>query len=352
VIARLQLLGAAVALSLAGGCHATRRQPPERVEFQRLEMGMPVRMVLYATDAARARLAAKTAFDRIRELNLIVSDYEDGSEINRLRHSSGSGRWIPVSEELWTVLRQADRLAHDTEGAFDITAGPLIQLWKRARRQRALPDPEKLAEAKTRVGYYYLDYRDRDRAVVLWQQDMRPDLGGIAKGFVMDQALKVLKQHGIRSALINAGGDMVMSGPPPEKAGWRIELPRLDSTNRADSAFIELRDAAFATSGDRYQFVVLDGKRYSHIVDPRTGVGLTDHSLVYVVARDGMTADALATACSVMEPEKSVRLVSRYSARAMIQRRPGTDVETTLSAGFDQLIQGFGNTKLQNSKSR
>jgi thiamine biosynthesis lipoprotein len=167
---------------------------------------------------------------------------------------------------------------------------------------------------------------------------MRPDLGGIAKGFVMDEALRILKQHGIRSALIHAGGDMVMSAPPPGRAGWRVELPRLDSTNRADSTVIELRDAAFATSGDRYQYVVLDGKRYSHIVDPRTGVGLTDHSLVHVVARNGMSADSLATACSVLKPEDSIRLVGRHGAQVMIQRKPGESIETIRSTGFERLL--------------
>jgi thiamine biosynthesis lipoprotein len=324
--------------ALAAGCHTTPRPAPDRLEFQRTEMGMPVRMVIHSGNPAHARLAAKTAFDRIRSLNLILSDYEEGSEINRLRHSSGSGRWMPVSQELWTVLRRADRLARDTGGAFDITAGPLIQLWKRARRQRALPDPARLAEARTRVGHYYIDYRPRDRAVVLWREGMRPDLGGIAKGFIMDEAMRVLKRHGIRSALINAGGDMVMSAPPPGADGWRIELPRLDSTNRTHSAFIELKNAAFATSGDRYQFVTLDGKRYSHIVDPRTGIGLNDHRLVYVVARDGMHADALATACSVLEPGESVQLAGRQGAQVMIQRKPLTTVETMRTEGFGRLL--------------
>ena len=326
-----------LALVLAA-CRTPVPANADRYEFQRIEMGMPVRIVLYTTDPARARLAAKTAFDHIRQLNLIVSDYEDGSEINQLRHSSGSGEWIPVTRELWTVLRHADRLARETDGAFDITAGPLIQLWKRARRQRALPDPVRLEEAKTRVGYYYIDYRAKDRAVVLWRKGMRPDLGGIAKGFVMDEALRILARHGIHSALINAGGDMVMSGPPPGKRGWSIELPRLDSTNRADSAFIELRNAAFATSGDRYQFVILDGRRYSHIVDPRTGIGLTDHSLIYVVAKDGITADALATACSVLSPPAALNLADRQRAQIKVQREPAGGLEIHTSPGFDRLL--------------
>ena len=336
---RIFLLALPILLSF--GLIACRTPSPDnltRHEFVHPEMGMPVRIVLYAADPAHARLAAKTAFDRMRALNLILSDYEDESEINELRRSSGSGHWRPVSKELWTVLRHADRLSKATDGAFDITAGPVIQLWKRARRQRALPAPDRLAEAQSRVGHFYIDYRSSDRAVVLWRKGMRPDLGGIAKGFVMDEAMHVLKQHRIRSALINAGGDMVMSAPPPGERGWSIELPRLDSTNRTESAFIELRNAAFATSGDRYQFVTINGTRYSHIVDPRTGVGLTDHSLVYVVAKDGITADGLATACSVLKTEAALKLARSEGGELMVQRRPGSEIKTFKSAGFNRFI--------------
>lgn len=316
------------------GCRTIDPAAYERHEFKRIEMGMIVQMTLYAKDPAQSRLAAKTAFDRIRELNQILSDYEDDSELNRVRHSSGSGDWIEVSPELWTVLRQSARFAKESDGAFDITAGPVIQLWKRARRQRALPDPAKLAEARTRTGHYYIHYRESDRAVILWRKGMRLDLGGIAKGYAMDEAMKVLNREGIRSALITGGGDMVAGDPPPGKPGWKIELPQLNTN--APPAFIRLANAAFATSGDRYQYVVLDGKRYSHIVDPRTGVGLTDHSLVYVIAPSGMIADGLATTSSVLNPTAATKLAADHQAEIKIQKQPDTETQVFTSAGFNR----------------
>lgn len=321
------------ALILAG-CRTVDPATYQRHEFKRIEMGMIVQMTIYSPDPARARLAAKNAFDRIRSLNQILSDYEDDSELNAVRHSSGSGEWIPVSPELWTVMRQSDRFAKETAGAFDITAGPLIQLWKRARRQRALPAPAKLAEAQTRTGHYYIHYRNNDRAVILWRKGMRLDLGGIAKGFAMDEAMKALRREGIRRALITGGGDMVAGDPPPGKPGWKIELPRLDETN-SPPEFISLRNAAFATSGDRYQFVVLNGKRYSHVVDPRTGISLTDHSLVYVIAPTGMIADGLATAASVLAPLNALNYAHRLKAEIQIEKQGAEKEREWKTDGFD-----------------
>jgi FAD:protein FMN transferase len=318
------------------GCQSVDESKLERHEFARIEMGMKITMTLYAEDPGQARLAAKTAFDRIRSLNLILSDYEDDSELNRVRHRSGSSRWIRLSPELWTVMKRADELARQTDGAFDITAGPLIQLWKRARRQRALPDPERLAEAKTRVGHFYIDFDSRNRSVNLWQKDMRLDLGGIAKGFAMDEAMKVLRQEGIGRALITGGGDMVASDPPPGRPGWKIELPQSDTNSPPQ--FVRLSRGAFATSGDRYQSVILDGRRYSHIVDPRTGLGLTDRSLIYIIARDGMTADSLATATSVLKGDEALALAQKHRAELRIRREHEGKTKVRSSPGFDRYL--------------
>lgn len=324
------------AVILASGCSTTQKTDLQRHEFARIEMGMKVTMTLYSADPVKARLAAKTAFDRIRTLNMILSDYEDDSELNQVRHHSGSGRWTKLSPELWTVMKRADRMSKDTEGAFDITAGPLIQLWKRARRQRALPDPAKLEEARTRTGYFFIDFDPRNRSVNLWQKGMRLDLGGIAKGYAMDEAMKVLKKEGIRSALITGGGDMVASEAPPGKPAWKIELPSPDTNSPPQ--FVRLKDAAFATSGDRYQFVILDGKRYSHIVDPRTAQALTDHSLVYVIAPNGMTADSLATAASVLETDKAITLGSKNRAELRIRRGDEDHAAIKSSRGFGSFL--------------
>ncbi|MFT4688400.1 MAG: thiamine biosynthesis lipoprotein [Limisphaerales bacterium] len=318
------------------GCESIPESEVQRFEFQRMEMGLMFRMALHAPDEAAAKSAAKAAFDRIRELNSILSDYEDDSELNQVRHSSGSGRWIKVSPELWKVMRAADRFSRDSGGAFDVTAGPLIQLWKRARRQRALPAPDRLAEARTRVGHYYIGFRTKDRSLVLWRQGIRLDLGGIAKGYAMDEAMRVLEAHGIRSALISGGGDLVASAAPPGKPAWKIELPTLSGGGAP--RFVALVNAAFATSGDRFQFVLLDGKRYSHIVDARSGQALSDRALVYVVAPSGMIADALATSASVLTGDEAVQLAKKNGALISVTRERENNRIRSESIGFESRL--------------
>jgi FAD:protein FMN transferase len=325
----------AIALFLQG-CASTPKPEAQRFEFKRMEMGLMFQLVLYAPDLVVAKTAAKAGFDRIRELNAILSDYEDDSELNEVRHTSGSGRRVRVSPELWKVMRAAEGFSRDSGGAFDVTAGPLIQLWKRARRQRALPDPDRLTEARIRVGHFYIGFRSADRTLVLWRAGMRLDLGGIAKGFAMDEAMRVLKKRGIRSALISGGGDMVASAAPPGKQAWRIELPTLRGDD--PSRFVALVNAAFATSGDRFQFVILDGQRYSHIVDPRSGRALSDRALAYVVAPTGMIADALATSASVLSGTEAVQLAEKKGAVISVTRENGDSRIRSESRGFTRWL--------------
>jgi thiamine biosynthesis lipoprotein len=187
------------------------------------------------------------------------------------------------------------------------------------------------------VGWKKLELDSRNRTAKLLAPDMRLDLGAIAKGFAVDEALKVLRRHGITRALVAGGGDMAVGDPPPGKRGWKIEIVALDVTNAPPARFVLLANVALATSGDLFQHVEVDGRRYSHIVDPQTGVGLTDHSLVTVIAADCTTADSLATAVSVLGPEKGLRLVEATSGAAVrIVRKPATTIEVQESRRFQK----------------
>lgn len=309
---------------------ATRPAPKlTRFEFEQPQMGVPFRIVLYARTEAQATNAALAAYARVRQLNTVLSDYEDDSELTALSRTAGQGKPVPVSRDLWQVLEQADRWAALSDGAFDVTAGPYISLWRRARRIYRLPEPEKMEAARQAVGRDKLRLDRRHHTVELLAPRMRLDLGGIAKGYAVDAALATLRQHGIQSALVAGSGDMAASGPPPGKPGWRIELGAHDATNAPAAKFVWLRHRALATSGDLFQRVEIDGVRYSHIVDPRTGIGLTDHSLVTIIAPNCATADALATTVSVLGPVKGLRLVeSLPDTAALITRQPtGSGVE-------------------------
>ncbi|HVR37106.1 MAG TPA: FAD:protein FMN transferase [Methylomirabilota bacterium] len=311
-------------------------QPPlERFEFTRPQMGVPFRIVLYGPDEATATLAAEAAFARVEELNAILSDYETDSELNELSRTAGEGRSVSLSPDLWAVLHRAQDLARLTGGAFDVTVAPAANLWRRARRLNAMPDPERLARARGLVGHEKLYLNPRQRTARLFLPGMSLDLGGIAKGYAIDEALLILRQHGLPRALVAAGGDTVVGDPPPGRDSWRVEVTALDVPNAPPVQFLTLANAAVATSGDLFQRLEIDGKRYSHIVDPRTGIGLTDRSLVTVVAPDGITADSLATAVSVLGPEEGLQLIKNTpGTAAYIVRQPRDEIEVIASENW------------------
>ena len=233
----------------------------ERFEFEQPQMGVPFRMVLFAPDESIASGAAIAAFDRIKDLNAIMSDYEADSELSELSRSAGQGRAVRVSADLWRVLERSQQLAQQTEGAFDITVGPYVALWRRSRRVRQLPDPERLEEVRPAVGYRNIVLNGRDHTVQLLVPGMKLDLGGIAKGYAVDEAMKVLRSRGITRALVGGVGDIVVGEPPPGKSGWRIALAQFDRTGAPTNRHVLLRNAAISTSGDAAQRLEIDGRK-------------------------------------------------------------------------------------------
>jgi FAD:protein FMN transferase len=300
----------------------------QRFESTGIEMAVPVRIVVYAHSEATSKTATKAAFAKFRELNAVMSDYDPTSEVRRLSATSGSGQAVVVGDDLWRVLCRSKDLAERSGGAFDVTVGPVVRLWRRARRQEELPNSERIAQAQAAVGHKAMELNTSDRTVCLTKPDMWIDLGGIAKGYAIDAALDVLAKHGIRSALVDAGGDIGLSNAPPNRAGWVIGVAPLERDAKP-SVFLSLSNVAIATSGDSWQFVEIDGQRYSHLVDPHTGIGLTDHSSVTVIARNAMTADGLASAVSVLGPKEGLQLIDGYEgAAAFVVRAPHGKPET------------------------
>jgi thiamine biosynthesis lipoprotein len=271
-------------------------------------MGTLFRIVLYAPDEAAAKKAADAGFERIAQLDNIMSDYKETSELMQLCQKAG-GEPVKISEDLFFILSKSQDVAKQSEGAFDVTVGPVVRLWRRARRQKELPDKDRLAAALELVGYDKLKLDLKNRTAQLTKRGMLLDLGGIAKGHAADEAQAVLKKHGIKSALVAAGGDVVVSAAPPGTEGWTVGIAPLDHPDKPPTRFLLLKDAAVSTSGDAEQFVEIDGKRYSHIVDPKTGVGLIGHASVTVVAPNGTASDSLATAVSVLGPDKGLKLI-------------------------------------------
>ncbi len=322
------------------GCASIQSSPDlRRFEFTEPQMGVPFRLVFFTTDQTRAKAAADATFARIRQLNNILSDYEYDSELSTLSRSAGFGTNVAVSPELWIVLNRAQALSRRTDGAFDITVGPVVSLWRKARREKRLPDPARLAEAMASVGWTNVVLDPKTRSVRLLKPSMRLDLGGIAKGYADDEALKTLKGLGITQALVAAAGDIAVADAPPGKAGWRVEIAALDVTNAPPARFVLLRHAAVSTSGDLFQHVEIDGVRYSHIVNPKTGIGLTDHSLVSIIARDGITADSHSKPASVLPPSEAMKFIEATPGLAgLVVRKPGERIEIQESLRFKQWL--------------
>lgn len=272
-------------------------------------MGMPVRLVLHASGGEAAREAAAAAFARIAALDAMLSDYRGDSELRRLELRAQDA-WVRVSPELLAILTRALEIARQTDGAFDPTIRPLVALWRRARAERRLPDPNALDAARRLVDWTAV-HLDANRAAVRFgRPGMQLDLGGIAKGFVTQSALEILRERGVTSALVEAGGDIAVSGAPPGRAGWVIDVPGADP-GFADRA-ARLADAALATSGPAAQFVEIDGVRHSHVIDPRSGHAVTSNRFARVIARDAMTADALATALTIVSDTERPIVLGRF----------------------------------------
>ena len=277
-------------------------------EYSQVHMGLPVRLVLHGVDPLHAERAARAAFARIASLDRMMSDYRDDSELRAIERRNGE--FVAVSRELFDVLARAVEVARDTGGAFDPTVAPYVALWREARRSGRMPAADALAAARSRIGWRHIDL-DRERSSIrLAVPGMRLDLGGIAKGYILQEALVSLRSQGVARALAEAGGDIVVGETPSGRNGWAIEAPGANETFTARAS--RLRTAALATSGPTFQFVEIDGLRYSHVIDPRTGLGVTAPRIARVIARDGATADALATALTVLEPDDAHDVVQRF----------------------------------------
>jgi thiamine biosynthesis lipoprotein len=252
----------------------------------------------------------------------------------QLCHKAGGGP-VPVSEPLFYVLARAQEVSRLSHGAFDVTVGPVVKLWRRARQTQELPDPVKLAQARALVGYQNIRLDEKARTVELLKPGMQLDLGGIAKGYAADEGLRVLRQHEIPRALIAAGGDIAVSGSPPDVEGWTIGIAPLEDPNQKPSRYLLLRDAAVSTSGDAEQYVEIRGKRYSHIVDPRTGLGLVGRRSVTVVARHGIRADSLTKVVSVLGPERGLTIIDGLEGvSALVVRKTDKGTESIASKRF------------------
>jgi len=306
----------------------------KRFEYSLPRMGTMFRIEMYSADNAQASKAAEAAFARAEELEQIMSVYRADSELMRLARE-GATAPFPVSSDLYDVLAKSLWTSDLSRGVFDISVGPLVDLWRGARKTGRLPDPGEIAKARALVDYRNLELDPVRHTAFLKHAGMKLDLGAIGKGYAADQMLAVLQAQGIRHAMVVAGGEVVVGEPPPGKSGWQVGIDTADANAGSPSCTLLLHAAAVSTSGDEHQFLVLKGHRYSHVINPVTGWPLEGESSTTVLARDSTTADALATAFSLMPVADGIRVAeSLPGVSALWVRRVGGEWKHNTSRGF------------------
>lgn len=297
-----------------------------RFEAVEPHMGTLVRVTVYSPGEESAKAAFRVAFGRIAAIDRILSDYRPDSELNRLP-SDAVNRPVRVSDDLFAVLDASQKLARLTDGAFDVTQGPVIRLWREGRRHGRAPDPGALAEAAARGGFRKLHLDARNRTAMVDMPGMSLDVGAIGKGYAASEAVATLTRSGVRSALVAISGDLAFSEAPPDRRGWQVGVDSIGT--------LELTNAAVSTAGSREQHLDLGGRRYSHIIDPSSGMGVVADLTVTVVARHGIDADGLDTAASVLGIERGLALIDSYpDAAGVVVQRQGAETRVVTSMRF------------------
>jgi thiamine biosynthesis lipoprotein len=292
------------------------KAPVEADGGYRAVMGTFARVVAVAKDSSVADSAVEAGFAQLRNVDELMSDYKSDSEISAVNRDAYKSP-VKVSRATFEVLQKAIYFSELSDGAFDITVGPLVDLWRQAAEANSVPTEAELQQASSKVGYEKLLLDANEMSVRFAVDGMRLDLGGIAKGYAIDKAIEAMLKGGATGGMVDIGGDIRCFGVPTKgKTHWLIGL---QDPNKAEdwlatgetSLVLKLTDDAIATSGDYRRFVLVDGKKYSHILDTKTGRGSKGLSSVTIICKNAIEADALATAVSVMGPGKGMALIEK-----------------------------------------
>lgn len=309
-----------------------------------LVMGTFAHVVVVADDSAAARKCVKVALEEIRRVDALMSDYKSDSEISRV-NAQAADKAVQVGEATYQVLKRSVVFGKLTGGAFDITVGPLVELFRKAKKDGVAPSEEQIAQARASVGFEKLGLDDEHRTVRFAAQGMRLDLGGIAKGYAIDKAIEGAQRCGATGAMVDIGGDVRCFGTPPGgREHWVIGVQDPNSAVEDLGGgglllTLKLTDAAVATSGDYQQFVIIEGERYGHIMDRRTGTSAEGLSSVTIVADNATDADALATSVTVMGANEGLALIEKLPETEAILISSGPEYEITKTGGAARYVK-------------
>ena len=305
-----------------------------RYAYSIQKMGSPFNIICYSNSVQKADSAANEGFKLVDAITHICSDYDSSSELYKLR-ASEVGKPIKVSTILFELLIASKDAYNNSYGSFDITIGSLSLLWRRARKSKIFPTAGAIDSAKALVNFRYIQLDSIAQTITFLKTNIKLDMGGIAKGFAADKVVALLKSCGITSALVDAGGDMMAMGVPPQKKGWRIGVNIPEQQESLLKTKLLLANRAVATSGDAFQYMLHDGKKYGHIIDARTGYGVTFQRNVTVVSPNATTADWLATACSILPLPQVKILAKKYKSEVLITRLQNGRISKVSFGNFD-----------------
>ena len=279
---------------------------------------------------------------RLAEINRQMSTYDPDSELSRFNRNPSTD-WIAASPELVAVVQEGLRLGHLTEGAFDITVGPLVNLWGFGpeARQDYVPSEAAIAAARQRVGFRMLKTRQHPPALQKARSDLSVDLSALAKGYAVDQLAVLAEQHGIQHYLVSIGGDLRAKGHNGYGQPWTVAIEQPIPGQRAVQRLIRLNDQAVSTAGDYRNFFEQDGRRYSHIIDPRTGWPVARRvASVTVIAATDLEADATDTALMAAGDQRGWQLALDHHLAAFFIRvdANGTGFTERYTPAFAQFL--------------
>lgn len=310
----------------------------KRFEFSENKMGSSFNIIFYHTDSAEAVILAKECFLIVDSLNNIFSDYSSESEAGKLALQKNLTD-IKVSGELFVMIIRSRKAWKRSCKTFDITVGALTQLWRKAKKENRFPSEAEIKAAKDLTGFKNLIINERSKTISFKKTGIRFDFGGIVPGYTAQRVIDFLKSKNINIALVDASGDIVISDAPPGKDGWTIGVNLPENENEIWDKKLELKNFAVSTSGDVYRYTIHNGIKYSHIIDPKTGYGLTSQRNVTVITKYGADADWLATACSILPLKKALKLAKKESASILIATMNGEKIVTYKSKSFDKYFQ-------------
>jgi FAD:protein FMN transferase len=323
-----------VFLCLCASVANSYAQKTLRYEESRVSMGCVYTIDSYGNDRARLREAAAAALDEVDRIDRLMSHYKKDSELSRVNREAAKAP-VKVDPELFDFIAECLRYSRESEGAFDITVGPLMKAWGFFRGEGRMPSEAELARARNSVGYQHVILNQKDGTIFFDKAGVEIDLGGIAKGYAVDRAVAVLKQHGVTSALLSAGGSTTYAlGAPPGKPAWEIDIQDPAERDKI-AARLRLKDQALSVSGSYEKFFELNGKRYSHIMDPRTGLPVQGVLSVVVITGDGLSGDALDNVFYVFGAERARASMKKFSASEVIFFLPDS-LRKWKIVGFDR----------------